>query len=130
MSYKVTEEGNIATIHLDGEIDMDITMVLATGTFSIETVIVFPGSDEYEGVTITCQALGEWSSTDTEITFSSTVLNFHNGGPSEYNVEITGDTSAYVLYEDTLTLNNHIIQKILLYLGFDYTYEERIYTRQ
>ena len=25
MSYKVTEEGNIATIHLDGEIDMDVT---------------------------------------------------------------------------------------------------------
>ena len=24
MSYKITEEGNIATIHLDGEIDMDI----------------------------------------------------------------------------------------------------------
>ena len=24
MSYKVTEEGNIATIHLDGEIDMDV----------------------------------------------------------------------------------------------------------
>ena len=25
MSYKVIEEGNIATIHLDGEIDMDVT---------------------------------------------------------------------------------------------------------
>ena len=25
MAYKVTEEGNIATIHLDGEIDMDKT---------------------------------------------------------------------------------------------------------
>ena len=25
MSYKVTEEGNISTIHLDGEIDMDVT---------------------------------------------------------------------------------------------------------
>ena len=25
MSYKVTEDGNIATIHLDGEIDMDGT---------------------------------------------------------------------------------------------------------
>ena len=25
MSFKVTEEGNIATIHLDGEIDMDVT---------------------------------------------------------------------------------------------------------
>ena len=25
MSYKVTEEGNIATIHLDGDIDMDVT---------------------------------------------------------------------------------------------------------
>ena len=24
MTYKVTEEGNIATIHLDGEIDMDV----------------------------------------------------------------------------------------------------------
>ena len=24
MSYKVTEEGNVTTIHLDGEIDMDI----------------------------------------------------------------------------------------------------------
>ena len=24
MSYKVTEDGNIATIHLDGEIDMDV----------------------------------------------------------------------------------------------------------
>ena len=24
MSYKVTEEGNIANIHLDGEIDMDV----------------------------------------------------------------------------------------------------------
>ena len=24
MSYKVIEEGNIATIHLDGEIDMDV----------------------------------------------------------------------------------------------------------
>ena len=24
MSYKVTEEGNIATVHLDGEIDMDV----------------------------------------------------------------------------------------------------------
>ena len=24
MSYKVSEEGNIATIHLDGEIDMDV----------------------------------------------------------------------------------------------------------
>ena len=25
MSYKVTEEENIATVHLDGEIDMDVT---------------------------------------------------------------------------------------------------------
>ena len=25
MTYKVTEEGNIATVHLDGEIDMDKT---------------------------------------------------------------------------------------------------------
>ena len=25
MSYKVSEEGNVATIHLDGEIDMDVT---------------------------------------------------------------------------------------------------------
>ena len=25
MSYKVTEDGNVATIHLDGEIDMDVT---------------------------------------------------------------------------------------------------------
>ena len=25
MSYKVTEDGNIATINLDGEIDMDVT---------------------------------------------------------------------------------------------------------
>ena len=24
MSYKITEEGNISTIHLDGEIDMDV----------------------------------------------------------------------------------------------------------
>ena len=24
MSYKITEEGNITTIHLDGEIDMDV----------------------------------------------------------------------------------------------------------
>ena len=24
MSYKVTEEGNISTVHLDGEIDMDV----------------------------------------------------------------------------------------------------------
>ena len=25
MSYKITEDGNIATVHLDGEIDMDVT---------------------------------------------------------------------------------------------------------
>ena len=25
MSYKVNEEGNVATVHLDGEIDMDVT---------------------------------------------------------------------------------------------------------
>ena len=25
MSYTVTEEGNISTVHLDGEIDMDVT---------------------------------------------------------------------------------------------------------
>ena len=25
MSYKVTEEGNISTVHLDGEIDLDVT---------------------------------------------------------------------------------------------------------
>ena len=25
MTYKVTEEGNISTVHLDGEIDMDVT---------------------------------------------------------------------------------------------------------
>ena len=25
MSYKVTEDGNIPTVHLDGEIDMDVT---------------------------------------------------------------------------------------------------------
>ena len=25
MTYKVTEEGNIATVYLDGEIDMDVT---------------------------------------------------------------------------------------------------------
>ena len=25
MSYKVTEDGNIATVHLDGEFDMDVT---------------------------------------------------------------------------------------------------------
>tara|TARA_B100000401_G_scaffold28621_1_gene17198 strand:+ start:487 stop:870 length:384 start_codon:yes stop_codon:yes gene_type:complete len=25
MSYKITEEGNVSTVHLDGEIDMDVT---------------------------------------------------------------------------------------------------------
>ena len=25
MSYKITEEGNVATVHLDGERDMDVT---------------------------------------------------------------------------------------------------------
>jgi len=25
MSYKISEEGNVATVHLDGEIDMDVT---------------------------------------------------------------------------------------------------------
>ena len=25
MSYKITEEENVATVHLDGEIDMDVT---------------------------------------------------------------------------------------------------------
>ena len=25
MSYKVSEDGNISTVHLDGEIDMDVT---------------------------------------------------------------------------------------------------------
>ena len=25
MSYKITEEGSVATVHLDGEIDMDVT---------------------------------------------------------------------------------------------------------
>ena len=25
MSYKITEEGDISTVHLDGEIDMDVT---------------------------------------------------------------------------------------------------------
>jgi len=25
MTYKITEDGNIATVHLDGEIDMDVT---------------------------------------------------------------------------------------------------------
>ena len=25
MSYKVSEEGNVATVHLDGEIDMDVS---------------------------------------------------------------------------------------------------------
>ena len=25
MSYKITEEGNVATVQLDGEIDMDVT---------------------------------------------------------------------------------------------------------
>ena len=25
MSYKVTEEGNVATVHLDGEIDMEVS---------------------------------------------------------------------------------------------------------
>ena len=25
MSYKITEEGNVATVYLDGEIDMDVT---------------------------------------------------------------------------------------------------------
>ena len=25
MSYKVSEEGNVATVHLDGEIDMEVT---------------------------------------------------------------------------------------------------------
>ena len=25
MSYKVTEQGNVETVHLDGEIDMDVT---------------------------------------------------------------------------------------------------------
>ena len=25
MSYKITEEGNVATVNLDGEIDMDVT---------------------------------------------------------------------------------------------------------
>ena len=25
MSYKVSEEGNVETVHLDGEIDMDVT---------------------------------------------------------------------------------------------------------
>ena len=25
MSYKITEEGNVSTVHLDGKIDMDVT---------------------------------------------------------------------------------------------------------
>ena len=37
MSYKVTEEGNISTVHLDGEIDMDVT--------EIAKEIIFPVID-------------------------------------------------------------------------------------
>ena len=37
MSYKVTEEGNVATVHLDGEIDMDVT--------EKATEVIFPHID-------------------------------------------------------------------------------------
>ena len=37
MSYKVTEEGNIVTIHLDGEIDMDV--------IEKEKEVIFPHID-------------------------------------------------------------------------------------
>ena len=35
MSYKITEEGNISTIHLDGEIDMDVTEKAKEAIFPI-----------------------------------------------------------------------------------------------
>ena len=37
MSYKVSEEGNVATVHLDGEIDMDVT--------EIAKEVIFPHID-------------------------------------------------------------------------------------
>ena len=39
MSYKVTEEGNIATIHLDGEIDMDVTEKAKEVIFHISMLV-------------------------------------------------------------------------------------------
>ena len=42
MSYKVTEEGNVATVHLDGEIDMDVTEKAKE--------VIFPHIDAGKGV--------------------------------------------------------------------------------
>ena len=100
---------------LDDGIDMDITMVLAIGTFSTEIVQHIPVSDDYDlNVTVTCQVSGEWSSTDTEGTFSSGVMTCDN---LDEDIETAAHTSSYVLYEDTLTLT-------------EIDGEERIYTRQ
>ena len=33
MSYKISEEGNITTVHLDGEIDMDVVEKAKEGIF-------------------------------------------------------------------------------------------------
>ena len=95
---------------LDGGIDMDITIVLETSTFSTETVLNYNDLS----LIVTCQTSGEWSSTDTEITFSSAVMTCDN---LDEDIETAGHTGSYVLYEDTLTLT-------------EIDGEERIYTRQ
>ena len=100
---------------LDGGIDMDITIALATSTFSTETVLDYPISDDNDlSITITCQTSGEWSSTDTEITFSEGTMSCDN---LDEDIETAGYTGGYVLYEDTLTLT-------------EIDGEERVYTRQ
>ena len=98
---------------LDDGIEMDITLaLLETSEFTISTETTFYIDDL--AITTSCSGSGDWSSTDTEISFSEGTMSCD---ALEEDIDMQAFTSSYVLSGDILTL-------------IEIDGEERVYTRQ
>ena len=84
MSYKVSEEGNVVTIHLDGEIDMDI----------VESAkeVIFPHIDSGKEVHLNLSQVQYMDSSGISVLIES-----HQKALEKKNKVIIKDVSKYVL---------------------------------
>ena len=95
-----TENGLIGTwasSSTNEGVEMDITLVLATSTFTISTEMT------YYGITTSCSGSGDWSSNDTSISFSGGTMSCDT---LDEDINMEPATNNYVLSENTLTITS------------------------